>query len=688
MNAVNFYHWGQYYACILFFLFSPISYNFAQCILTTQNQTVNTAGVIVNAYYPGTADAAAGSTVLSVGSKRGTVADIQDGDILLLIQMQGVEINSTLPDQTIGDPYGDGTGGNDRSGYLTNTNFLAGTYEYVVADGPVSAGQLSIRTPLMNSYLHSLISTGGLGAYTFQVVKVANYQNLNVTATGEITALPWDGRTGGIMAFDVTQTFILNGALDASFQGFRGGGRYAAEDIASNIGHRGEGIAGTPRLLYNGSQVLNNLADHSTSVHTGVYTGTSTYLGTAVNPFFPDRGFGAPGNAGGAGYDDGSGGGGGNGGPGGNGGYFNYALNLIARGGASLDVQGGDRLFLGGGGGSGGREDDPGDTDDASSGQPGGGIIIVRANVINGSGIFRSNGRSASAQNLEGGGGGGAGGTILIVTSSADLSGLSIEAMGGTGGSTVNNSDAPGGGGGGGAVLMTRIGGLAFSALASINNSGGATGTGGLNLEPPTIGSSGAQFSSLPGSYFLCDISALPVELIEFKARVINPDAVLLSWKTATETDNAFFTVERSSNAQDFEAIGRYEGNGKSQTVQSYEALDTDPLGGVSYYRLRQNDFDGTESYSSIISINRDPDAPELRVYPNPSSDFVKIELAEVSGVLDIQVYNTLGQLVYQLKQDGAPLTPVDIRDWAPGDYVLRLKTESGSYQEKLIILE
>ncbi|MBK9194623.1 MAG: hypothetical protein IPO17_06460 [Flavobacteriales bacterium] len=98
--------------------------------------------------------------------------------------------------------------------------------------------------------------------------------------------------------------------------------------------------------------------------------------------------------------------------------------------------------------------------------------------------------------------------------------------------------------------------------------------------------------------------TSLPIELISFGARNDGP-AVLLEWSTASETDNQYFTIERSTDGLSYSALLSTPGAGTSQTAIDYKAHDAEPVVGVSYYRLRQTDFDGSSAVSDAVAVHR-----------------------------------------------------------------------------------
>lgn len=428
---------------------------------------------IVNTYHPGTASVAAGSNSIAVGAAAGATTPITAGDLLLVIQMQGADINTSNT-----GAYGDGVAGNPASGVLPGS-LIAGRYEYVEATGPVSGGSVPIRglgpgDGLINSYVAA--GPGAQGRRAFQVVRVPQYTT--ATLSSGLTAAAWNGSTGGVLVIDVQQDLVLGGNVDLTARGFRGGGgrqrgtsqptplvlEYVTTSQTNRNGSKGEGVAGTPRYVYSNltGTVTDNTAEGWTA---GSYAA------------------GAPGNAGGGGTDwtgsnhNPGGGGGANAGFGGRGGWsWNSSTadgdDIGGFGGATIAPVA-DRIVMGGGGGAGTQNDV---SAAVSSGGAGGGIIMIRTDSVSGSGTLTVDGGVGQSPANEGGGGGGAAGTVVFVANSGNLAGLTIHARGGAGGnawptqSGTQNAHGPGGGGGGGAVLV-NVGG------AAIDISPGANGT-------------------------------------------------------------------------------------------------------------------------------------------------------------------------------------------------------------------
>src|SRR6185503_20327710 len=116
---------------------------------------------------------------------------------------------------------------------------------------------------------------------------------------------------------------------------------------------------------------------------------------------------------------------------------------------------------------------------------------------------------------------------------------------------------------------------------------------------------------------------------------------------TASENNNSFFTVERSSDAQTFYPVEKIDGAGNSAHTLYYSALDKNPLPGISYYRLRQTDFDGSSRLSDIIAVNISDEAI-ISVIPNPASDFINIVFSgvEFEGSKMIELIDAKGSVV------------------------------------------
>ncbi|WP_019011357.1 beta strand repeat-containing protein [Deinococcus aquatilis] len=465
------------------------------------------SGGVVNTYYPGIT-VSAGSLTLSLGTPLGdTSKAIAVGDLLLVMQMQDADLNAA-----------------NSSAYAISAVNKSGQYEYVVAKsalaanaaGSVTIGSTGAGGGLLRDYISSV--AGAQGQKRFQVIRVPQYSSAAFTSA--LTALPWNGSVGGVLAMDVAGQANMSGAtVSVTGLGFRGGGGRAllggsvsgvaptnddyrfptsspVSSTAGRHGSKGEGIAGTPRAV-NSSLNLTPLV---------VDTAAEGYPSGSA-------GRGAPGNAGGGGTDDDTanannsgGGGGSNGGVGGRGGDgYNgtdtaRATPLGGIGGADFTAANSARIVLGGGGGAGSSNNNSSGGQDPSyaSGARGGGLILLRAGSLSGTGTLSADGNDAPDYlGNDAAGGGGAGGSVLVYAASSAAS-LSINVRGGAGGdadtSTFTTPHGPGGGGGGG-VVYTNV-----SAVTNVlGGPNGLTPLSATTVGPLTAANSTA-FTSAPGA--------------------------------------------------------------------------------------------------------------------------------------------------------------------------------------------
>lgn len=156
----------------------------------------------------------------------------------------------------------------------------------------------------------------------------------------------------------------------------------------------------------------------------------------------------------------------------------------------------------------------------------------------------------------------------------------------------------------------------------------------------------------------------LPVSLLSFKGQE-EKGTVQLQWSTATELNNDFFTLERSSNGLQFTTLGTVKGVGNAVSTQYYTYTDESPLKGLSYYRLKQTDIDGQTTYYNIISVYVPTTESTFVVYPNPVGQDKKIHF---SDLYNISIYNGLNQLIMQAEG----VSVVDVRHLAAGVYIIR----------------
>jgi len=134
----------------------------------------------------------------------------------------------------------------------------------------------------------------------------------------------------------------------------------------------------------------------------------------------------------------------------------------------------------------------------------------------------------------------------------------------------------------------------------------------------------------------------MPVELDKWTATNLK-ESVLLEWTTASEENNDYFAIERSIDGVTWKVLGNVGGAGTTSATHYYSFEDTKPVSGISYYRLKQVDFNGEYTYSSVKCINRPANADKMyKAYVNKDIDAFIVQGEEIAAC-NIEVYNNLG---------------------------------------------
>lgn len=195
----------------------------------------------------------------------------------------------------------------------------------------------------------------------------------------------------------------------------------------------------------------------------------------------------------------------------------------------------------------------------------------------------------------------------------------------------------------------------------AVGNASGAdpytrTRTGITSLSPFAVGSN----------------TQLPIELTTLSA-LTHKHNILLRWETATERDNAYFSIERSTDGNTFREIGQTPSLGNSRSPQTYTYTDRSPVKGASYYRLRQVDTDGKWSYSPVVTAVLAGNT--VQIYPTTATDVLRVISDEVL-VEDHQwqVFDQAGR-VYQTGIWEAESTQHElmVSELPQGNYIIRL---------------
>jgi hypothetical protein len=190
----------------------------------------------------------------------------------------------------------------------------------------------------------------------------------------------------------------------------------------------------------------------------------------------------------------------------------------------------------------------------------------------------------------------------------------------------------------------------------------------------------------------LCSSSSprpLPVTLARFDAQALGA-VVAVNWATASEQSSASFEVERSTDGAVFTKMGQVAAAGTTSQGQQYQWLDRAPLAGLSYYRLRQLDLDGTAHYSPVVPVRlaASATAPLLTLAPNPTTGRVVVQLVQATAqAAALQVLDALGRTVYQQALPAAATQEqtLDLQALPAGVYLVRVTSAAGVATQRLV---
>ncbi|MBK8053073.1 MAG: T9SS type A sorting domain-containing protein [Saprospiraceae bacterium] len=292
----------------------------------------------------------------------------------------------------------------------------------------------------------------------------------------------------------------------------------------------------------------------------------------------------------------------------------------------------------------------------ATSGGSGGtGSGPVGTNINSG-----GNGGARTA-NMAGGGGGGAGGP---------------SGAGNVGGAASGNT-----GGAGGASAGGGAGGKGENQDANPQNPGNGIspggGAGGLGDNRGAVsGGSGMSADGGGGQIVVTPMNILPVTLIDFSVKNYDSQNHLY-WSTASETNNDHFSIERSSDGRNFSVISRVEGAGNSSSRLDYRYSDQSPLPDVSYYRLKQTDYDGKFEYSSIVAVRDDAAKGHADVRYRPAQH--ELHIATPLAAYTISISDMSGKIVRTTSGYADGDLQLSVADLTPGMYVAIINGQTGT---------
>ncbi|MCF6360599.1 MAG: T9SS type A sorting domain-containing protein [Cyclobacteriaceae bacterium] len=230
---------------------------------------------------------------------------------------------------------------------------------------------------------------------------------------------------------------------------------------------------------------------------------------------------------------------------------------------------------------------------------------------------------------------------------------------------------------------------------ASNWQSEGGTITGGSTTAVGSVTSTSPLTSLSPitfGSAF--NVNALPIELLSFEAEAL-ATAVKLTWSTASELNNDYFTLYRSKDGENYVEVTTIIGAGDSQEEIAYSFVDERPYNGISYYKLTQTDFDGTNVEVGIVLVRMSNNSQvlELVSYPNPfQNEAITLSLSGLNEeeLVTVLIVDAFGKQQYMQKHAANDSGYLDVTveqsiQWNSGVYVVRVISEKGAVQSRIV---
>jgi len=182
-------------------------------------------------------------------------------------------------------------------------------------------------------------------------------------------------------------------------------------------------------------------------------------------------------------------------------------------------------------------------------------------------------------------------------------------------------------------------------------------------------------------------VTPLPVELTDFSGTG-NGKFADVHWLTATEHNNDYFILERSTDGYNWDFVTKIAGTGNSTSPIEYNYGDENYFSVVSYYKLKQVDYDGKTTQSNVISIDKLEQDNVVIIFPNPSSDVLNINCGRNSLMNSIiQISDLSGNLVFS-KQIVHEIfqTSIGIENFTAGMYFIRITNSAGICSNEMFI--
>jgi hypothetical protein len=237
--------------------------------------------------------------------------------------------------------------------------------------------------------------------------------------------------------------------------------------------------------------------------------------------------------------------------------------------------------------------------------------------------------------------------------------------------------------------------GTGFGQIGNLNDlrltlAGSVVGSAGANAGTtanPQINRNGLSLTNLNSTFYIGSVdpvgTTLPVSLISFTATGLG-NRVRLDWVTSSEINSDHFTVQRSADAKDWEEILRVNAAVNSNTDSHYTGYDETPLHGTAYYRLKQTDRNGRETFSEIRKTETS-ESPDIKIYPNPATDYIHVSVPGAAK-LWIGLFNINGQKINVPVHYQENNASVSVSGIPAGVYLIRISRATSVETRKLLI--
>jgi len=211
-----------------------------------------------------------------------------------------------------------------------------------------------------------------------------------------------------------------------------------------------------------------------------------------------------------------------------------------------------------------------------------------------------------------------------------------------------------------------------------------ATGTNGVTSGVGSITVTG--LTEFTPYVLVMKNKTLPVELLSFNAELIDK-AVKLKWATASETNNDYFTLEKSSNGYSWEFLANIIGHGTTNSANAYEYLDENPFNGINYYRLKQTDFDGANEELGIFAVDFSS-SENIVVLPNQSNSGIILQMNGCASDVSVNIIDISGRLIdKRIINAGIPEEEIELKSKnGSGLYMVNISTGMTNLSKKVFI--